>query len=876
MSKSKHSFLVGSLIKLLLWWEQKVLQFPWVLLIVTTLLSAGSLFYTAKNLGFYTNTADMLSPDLPFQVNRKRVENAFPKDASTLLLIVDGETPEQTSQVAEKLALQLQQLGNLFESVYIPTDNPFFRQQALLFLDIDELEELTQKLTDAQPFIGHLSENYNLKGLFEIIRLALEEKKETLPMDLVPLLSEIEHILHQRIEQKPQHLSWQNLLAGNKLNTESKRTLVIAKPKMNFSEILPADSALTSAHEISLKLMAEYPAVTIRMTGETALEHEELESVTDGAIFSGIASLMLVCTVLWLGFRSFKLLFTTFIALIMGLALTAGFATVSVGHLNIISVAFAVLYIGLGVDYATHICLRYRECRAEGMTNELAISDSINNIGFSLFLCALTTALGFLAFIPTDYAGVSELGIIASGGMFIGLALSLSIVPALFKVMPLKHVKPFSSSQLHPNVALFPFRYAKPIRIVTLLTAIASCFILTDLEFDSNPINLRNPDSESVKAIRELLKSKTDSPFALIGLTNNLDEALVLADKLEKLPSVHETITLKSFVAEDQEDKLAMLEELDMILGAQLKQFDNPLSPNDQKAVLLDFSETLRKAINAANSSAPLAAMQSLQDTIKKFTSFADKQTSPDLEYSALEENLLELLPYTMQRLSSSLTATDYGLEDLPDYITEHWISADGLYKILITPAKDQNISRNLKEFVREVQTVDDSISGLPVADQASGSAVAESFIEAFGGALAAIILLILIISKSIKETILIVGPLILAALYTGATNVLLDNPFNFANVIALPLLMGMGVDSSIHVVHRLHQGWSNSTDLLQSSTARGVLFSALTTLCSFSSLAFVPHKGTASMGLLLAIGILFMIVCSLIILPAFTSKKIN
>lgn len=860
---------------LLLQWHRLVVRFPWTLLLAATVLCGLSLHYTINNLGFNTNTAQMLSPDLPFQKNRQRIEQAFPKDASAFILVVDGETPEETSQAAIMLAERLSQQNSCFESVYIPTDNAFFRQQALLFLDLDELDSLARKLTDAQPFIGHLAQNYNLDGLFEIIRLALEQKDRSLPMDLNPLLTAIDDIFRHRLDKQPRHLSWQELLAEKKLNTESKRTIVIAKPKLDFTEIMPADTAFNVAHGIIDSIMIDNPAVRIRMTGETALEHEELESVSEGVVFSSLLSLFLVCASLWLGFRSFKLLCVTFIALIMGLILTAGFATLSVGHLNIISIAFAVLYIGLGVDYATHICLRYRECKSEGMSNENALKDSVNNIGFSLFLCTLTTAIGFLAFIPTDYAGVSELGIISSGGMIIGLGLSLTIVPALLTLMPVRHPKPVPMSKMAVYLCSIPFRHATGIRAISIILAIGSGFALTGLEFDSNPINLRDPSSESVATIKELLKSNLESPFALTSLAKNLNQAKERAAKLEALPSVYEAITLASFVADDQEEKLYVIEELDLILGAQLKRFDQSLAPNDQREVLIRFATTLQAAISATHSNAAIDTLRSLLVRIQNYILFADTQPDPGLEYAQLEENILGLLPYTMNRLSTSLTAQAYGIDDLPSYLTEHWVSKSGLYKILITPAKDQNKLNNLKEFVAEVQSVDDTASGLPVADRASGDAVVKAFIEAFGGALIAIAILLLLLLKSLKQTLLIIGPLLLASLLTGATNVLLDNPFNFANVIALPLLMGMGVDSSIHIVHRLHGSWSNASSLLQSSTARGVFFSSLTTLCSFSSLAFTPHQGTSSMGLLLAIGISFTLLCTLIVLPAFSSKKI-
>lgn len=860
--------------RFLCWWGERILRFPWLLILFTIALSAGSLHYTINNLGVNTNTAEMLSPDLPFQQNRLRIESEFPQDAGVIIFVVDAQTPEETSQTAILLEQRLKKLTERFLSVYIPTENEFFSQQALLFLDQYELEELAEKLTDAQPFIGYLSQHYHLEGLFEIISQALKQTDQTLPMNLEPLLSAVDNAISHQLNNQPYRVSWQNLLAANKLNSESNRTLVIARPKLYFNEIMPAAQALNSARDLANQIMLENPGVRIRMTGETALEHEELESVSEGSAIAGIVSLILVCTSLWIGLRSFKLLLSTFIVLILGLILTAGFATISIGHLNLISIAFAVLYIGLGVDYAIHICLHYRECRVQGMENQQAISDSVHTVGFSLFLCAITTSMGFLAFIPTDYSGVSELGIISAGGMIIGLTISLTVLPALLTVFSINNVKPMQSSLSIGSLAKLPFRYGLQVRVLSVIFGFISLGLLTQLTFDSNPINLRDPSSESVSTIKELLASKTDSPFALSALAPSFEQAKQLANQLEKLPSVHNSIFLGNLVAEDQQDKLNTIEELDLILGNQLNSFDRELLDTKPYQAVIALNTAITEALKNQTTNASRATLEQLQNNLTAFLNTYKEANDP--AYTTLEKNILGLLPYTMKRLQTSLSASAYELADLPRYIHDNWLSPNGQYKVLITPEFDQNKLENLKQFVAEVQAAAPESSGLPVADQASGTAVVKAFIEAFSGAIIAIFLLLIIILRNIKSTLLVIGPLLLAALFTGATNVLLNNTFNFANIIALPLLMGMGVDSSIHIFHRLQSGLSCNKEILQSSTARGVFFSSLTTMCSFSSLAFTPHVGTASMGVLLAVGIFFTLVCTLIVLPAFYGNKSN
>lgn len=853
-------------------WNSRVLRYPITLILLTCIFAGFSLNYTVNNLGVNTNSAEMLSQDLPFQKNRIRLEAEFPQDAGAIILVVEAQTPEETSQAASRLKQELLTQPGYFNSAYIPTDNNFFRQQALLYLDLDELEDLASKLTDAQPFIGYLSQNYHLEGLFSIINKALEQKDNSLPMDLEPLLQAINGSVENELNNQPKQMSWQKLLAIGKLNTESNRTLVITRPKMNFDEIMPAEHALTAARTTINRIMADNPAVKIRITGETALEHEELESVSHGVVIAGIASLVLVCSSLLIALRSIKLLIATFIALILGLILTAGFATLAIGHLNLISIAFAVLYIGLGVDFAIHLCLHYRDCRAQGMENNEAINHSVETIGVSIFLCAITTSMGFLAFIPTDYSGVSELGIISGAGMFIGLIVSLTVLPALLKVLVIKNVKLIRSSFMPVFLTTLPFRQATRIKVYSIFFALGASIILTQLVFDANPINLRDPSSESVSTIKELLKSQTDSPFALAALASDLKTAEQLADKLQQLPSVHDTIILSNLVAENQDDKLYIIEELVLILGNQLNNFDQQLTDTQPETAITTFIQDIEKHLLSDGVS--LKNKEILTKLINNLRTLSGND-NPENSAASLERNILGLLPYTMNRLRTSLTATSYTIDDLPKYLTSHWLSANGLYKILITPEFDQNEVENLKQFVAEVQTVDPAATGLPVADQASGAAVVEAFIEAFTAALIAIFVLLLLILRDLKSTLLVIGPLLLAGLLTGAANVLLNNPFNFANIIALPLLMGMGVDSGIHILHRLQSGISCSENVLQSCSARGVFFSSLTTLCSFSSLAFNPHLGTASMGLLLAIGISFTLLCTLIVLPAFYGKRI-
>lgn len=852
-----------------------MLRFSWIVILLFVLTCAVSLQYTINNLGVNTDTSTLLSKDLPFQKNRSRWEHAFPQDASTIQLVVESPTAEQTAIAANQLALRLTENEKLFEYVYIPDDNVFLKQQGLLYLDLDKLDSLSTTLADAQPFIGHLAQNYSLQSLLDILGKALENSDNDLPTDLNPLLRQIDQSLLAVQAKQAHFLSWQKLLSVNEASDRnSLLSVVSARPIADFNSMKPVERAMDFARAVSKEIQLQDPQVSIRITGKIALEEDEMRVLAEDTVYSGLFALALVIIVLFIALRSVKLVFCTLIALIMGLILTAGFATIAVGHLNVLSVAFAILYIGLGVDFAIHICLCFRECWEHHMSSEEAIKKSVKILGSSLFLCALTTSIGFFAFIPTDYKGVSELGLISGGGMFVGLIVSLTLLPALLKAFSIKKLPHAQVTRLPDWICTFPFKYARSIRYISILLAIAAAFSLKYMYLDSNPVNLRDQSSESVVAFKELLKSKDRSPFVLIGLSDSLEKVDNLAARIKQLPVVNKTVTLNSFVAKNQEDKLAIIEDLGFILGADLGSFNRPLEKSDSRTGLLDLKNKITLALADSASHTSLELLQKLQKDIDSFVVFADASELPELTYQKLDKSILGLFPYTMQQLNTSLQAYSFGLQDIPAYISRNWVSGAGIYKVVIDPKYDLNIAANLSEFARQVQSVDDSVTGLPVSDLAAGEVITRVFIQAFSTAIIVIFLVLLILLKSLRNTLLVIWPLLLAGLLTAAMNVLLDNPFNFANIIALPLLMGMGVDSGIHIMHRLYAGVKPGEHLLQTSTARGVFFSSLTTLLSFTSLAFTNHQGIASMGLLLAIGISFTLICTLIVLPAFSSKR--
>ena len=581
MRKRTHAFVV----KIIHWWEANVLRHPWSLLILAVIVCGLVGKYTADNLTMNTNTADMISIKLPFQQNRIRLETAFPQDVSTVLLLVEGKTPETTADAVKRIGAELRRRTDTVKSVYIPDEGDFFTRNGMLYLSLPELQKLSEQLASAQPFIGRLSQDNSLGGLFGILDQALNAPEDDISMDLNPLLAKVREAVQATQAGKPYQLSWQQMMLDQKSGLGLTKRFIIVTPILNFQELMPAEKAIAAINEATASsLTGDLADTSVRMTGEVVLEYDEMQTVGQGMAYAGAASMVMVCLTLWIAYRSFKLMFATFFTLTVGLVYSMGFATAAIGHLNLISIAFAVLFIGMGDAYSSHFCLRYRELVLRGEPQAQALLDTLTSTGAALILCTLTAAIGLYAFIPTNYIGVSELGIIAGTSMFIALATTFTILPALMKIMPLRPTQPHKPRRMTLAIlgSNWPLRYARAIRYITVILALGSAVLLTRVEVDFNPINLRDPNTESVKTFKYLLQSEDTSPMTLSSLASSETEVREKTARFEQLPTVNKVVSLFDFVPKDQAEKLAIIEELGLVLGTQLQSFPPPAEGNVQ------------------------------------------------------------------------------------------------------------------------------------------------------------------------------------------------------------------------------------------------------------------------------------------------------
>jgi hopanoid biosynthesis associated RND transporter like protein HpnN len=862
-------------------WGKWSVKNPFSVLLALSVLMSLAFYYTANHLSINTDTTELVAPDAPFQQTVRKFEKAFPQDMRTLLLVVESGTPELTKSATQRLSRLLGTDTAHFDSVYTPNDNVFFRQNGLLYLDMADLQNLSATLSQAQPFIGRIAQETHLSGFFAILDDALSaanDNKTTLPLDLPVLVNKITRVLHQTVNGENSLLSWQELIAPNK-TVASKNSFIMVRPKLDYSQIRPAETAINAVRKAVAAIQEpDLPAVKVSITGEVGLEDDELSGMSTGTFNASLFSLVVVLGILLLAYRSVWLTLATLVTLALGMILCGAFAAAAVKELNLISIAFAVSNIGLGVEYAIHFCLRYRDNLSHHINKDRAIIGTLTSTSPSLLLCAGTTAIGLYAFIPTDYQGVSELGLLAGTSLFICLLVTLILLPVLLKLIPqqITHLPPLPSAgvvRLPEKLALFTLHHAKAIALTVVALAVISLWLMPKVATDFNPINLRDPNTESVIAFKNLTKDKDTTPMTLTVLAKDEASLKSLQQQLATLATVDKTLSLFDFLPADQEDKLALIEEMDLMMGLQAKAFPDLKMSDNPVAAIQHLLKTLDALLPNKTNAQEIALLTAFKSELQGVLLEYDARLEPHKRefIDKTQTALLGTLPPVMNELLASFNAKEIALADLPPAIRDRWLSPEGEYRLQIFPKQDLNDLTYLEKFITDVQTLAPDTTDLPIVYWESMKAVIGAFKQAITIALITIALVLFGIRRNLTDTVLIMTPLVLAGLFTMASTVLTHTPINFANIIALPLLLGFGVDNGIHMVEKLRHSASEEQNIYQSSTARAMFYGALTTSSSFAGLAFSPHEGIASMGLVITMGIFWIMVSTFVILPAFS-----
>ena len=840
----------------------------WIVLLVSVLLTGASIVFSINHFKLNTDINTLISPDLSWRKKEAEFGKAFPQ-YNLLLAVVTAPTPELSDEAATTLTKALAKRTDYFRSVTpLPAGKAYFEREGLLFQSPAELAKTTQQLMAAEPLIHDLSADPSLRGLTDGLTDGLmsvqsgQAKLDDLAYPMNQAAGTIEDILAGR----PASFSWQALAKGRPPQQHELRRLIDIRPILDFQAIEPGQAATKIIRETAaqLDLATKYQA-TVRLTGPVALGDEEFGTIKENIFLNEGLTLLIVLGILWWALRSPKLIFAVFVNMTVGLALTAAAGMMMVSSLNLISVYFAVLFVGLGVDFGIQFSVRYREERHVMGELRTALLTTGKHVGAPLTLAAAAVAAGFFSFLPTDYKGVSELGLIAGFGMLIAFFTSITLLPAMLSLLrPTEEPAPVGFAALAPLDG-FMERNRIPIIVITAVVVAAGLPLLFWLRFDFDPMHLRSPKVESVATYNELSHDPNAEVNAIDMLSPTLIDAEVAASKLRLIPQVGRVVTLASLVPELQDQKLPMIEKA----AAKLKSAFNPSdmqpapSDADNVAALKDEAGRLTEIAEGQNGPGAAAAHRLSGNLIK----LAD--ASPQMRTQATAV-FIPPLKVALGLLATSLKAERVTIDTLPRDLVKSWRTADGRMRIAIMPKGDVSSDKALASFTRAVLAAEPDATGGPVSILMSADTIISAFFQAGGWALLSIAILLWLTLGRIQDVLLTLGPLLLAGVVTLELCVILDMPLNFANIIALPLLLGVGVAFKIYYIMAWRAG---ETNLLQSVLTRAVTFSALATATAFGSLWFSSHPGTSSMGRLLALSLLCTLAAAVLFQPLLMGK---
>jgi uncharacterized protein len=831
------------------------------------ILAIGSGYYTAHHFIINTDINTLISDKMDWRQRDVQFDKAFDRD-SNILAVVEAPTPELTGAAAAALEAKLKGDKTNFVSMQPLGTGEFFEKNGLLFLPVKDVADVTGQFEQAAPLIEIMAGDPSIRGLTGALETGLagvkrgEVKLDNAARPFNLIAQTVEDVLNKGTAI----FSWRELTSDKPLADSDKRAFIEFKPVINYGALEPGKNATDAIRKAALDadLPGKYQA-RVRLTGPIPIANEEYSTVQEGAIVNGIGTVVVVLIILWLALHSAKIIFSVFVNLFIGLSITTAVGLMLVGSLNLLSIAFAVLFVGLGVDFGIQFSVRYRSERFKNDNLIEALQEAAHRVAIPLSLAAMATAAGFLCFLPTDYKGISELGEIAGAGMVIAFLSSITVLPAILRLInPPGESEPVGYAFLAP-VDRFLEEHRVAIVVGTILISLAGLPLLYFMKFDFNPMNLRNPNAESIATFLDLRKDPNTGANAINVLTHSDEDAKTIAAKLEKLPEVLRVQWLDSFVPDDQPAKLKLIAQAAKVLNPALNPDSIDAAPSDQENVdsLKSTFENLRKTAGDGNGPGAVAAKR-LADALEKLANASEATRNK------AQAVFVDPLNVVLDQLRNAMQAGPVTLQNLPEVLLRAWKAKDGLMRVQALPKGDPNDNENLRRFASAVLAAEPTAVGGPVSILKSGSTVVEAFVHAGIYSLLVIGILLWITLRRITDVLLTLVPLLVAGAVTLEICVLIGLPLNFANIVALPLLLGIGVAFKIYYIVAWRSG---RTNLLQSSLTRAIFFSALTTATAFGSLWLSSHPGTSSMGKLLALSLVTTLAAVLLFQPALMGK---
>ena len=833
---------------------------------IGVLLLVAAVAFDVTRFSINTDIEGLIAQTLPWHQRQLTLNNAFPQQQ--ISAVVTAPTAENAEMATDELAQNLSKNHAQFRAVGQPDSGDFFERNELLLASQADLKKSVAGLVEARPILSLLAGDPSLRGIMKTLSFAAElVQAGKIRIDQLQWpLSLAERTLNDVLSGRPASFSWQELVRGHPLPVTRLRHFIEVAPKLDFNELQPGHTSgvaiYRTANDLNLKRTFD---ASVQLTGQVPMNDDQFSVIRTSALHDTLTALLGVLLALWLALRSWKLIIAVFFSLMVGLATTAALGLAMVGSFNLISIAFFVLFVGLGVDFAIQFSVRYRSERHELSDLRAALRSAARKAGKPLAMAAAATAIGFFAFLPTSYQGLSELGLIAGCGMLIAFTCSVTLVPAMLTMLnPAGEPAPVGFARLAP-LDDFLQRHRVAVIAGTVGVVLAGAPLLLYLRFDFNPVDLQNPTSPSVVAYRQLQNEPNASTSDAEILEPSEQQAVSTAGHLATLPEVSRTLTLNSFVPSDEHQKLIALRSAAGELHDVLNPAERLAAPNDPQTVMAirDAADALAKA--AAGHNGPNAdAARNVSGLLGRLPG-----AGADVRRKA-EAALVPSLVYDLDLLRNNLAPEEVTTATLPPTLVRDWVLPDGRARVEVIPKGNPNDTNVLRKFAAAVLDAAPLASGPAISDYQSGNTVTIAFAEAGLLALLAIATLLLISLRRVTDMLLTLFPLLLAGVVTLEISVVCGLALNFANIVALPLLLGVGVAFKIYYVMAWRAG---KIGLLQSTLTRAVVFSAMTNAAAYGSMWASSYPGMSSMGKMMALALLCTMAAAVLFQPVLMGR---
>ena len=859
------------------WLTQWVLRFPTAVIIAALALAMLSLAATVQGLSFRTSRLDLLNPQSSYNKLWIKYIDEF-GDADDAVVVVEGSGPDVVVPVLEELSAVLSREDRLFHAVLHEVDLTKIRAKGLHYLPLGELDRLESFLSKIDPIIQGAWSQLNLGQMVAQMNYRMSVGNQVADRqqsaDAQRDTSRFAISLLESLRGRGQYVSpWQGMndsaatisqLDSEYLLTQEGRLgFVLLRLTDRQEQFAKGSEAIGELRRVIAQVQARHLEAEIGLTGLPVMENDEMTTSQRDMLKAGAISLVGVACLFIAGFGGVRHPLITVITVLLAMAWTFGFVTVTIGHLNILSMSFGVILIGLGIDFGIHYVARYLHLRRTVNRCDHALVQTANSIGPGILTGGITTCVAFFAAGLTEFTGIAELGVIAGGGIFLCILAALLLLPAMIYTVDRHRFAPTLPNTIQPERWLAPlFRSPLVLLVATLLPCAFFGTGISKLRYDHNLLNLQPVDLESVRLERKLLTETDQSVWFALSIAETREELLRRKQQFLELATVDRTEEIVSLLPPDHDQKQPVISRIQKRLATLPER--PPLIPETPPDELGRQLALLHRDLSGsdAHSSSTRRTIEDIRDVLRRMP-LADSYA----RLSDFQQRIARDLLSRLHTLQSMADPEPPQLTDLPDSLVTRFVGKNNRHLLKIYGVGDIWNMHSLEAFVADVKRIDSDVTGKPLQTYYASRQMQQSYIHAACYSLIAVIVILLLDFRRIHDVFLALVPMGLGISLLFGIMGLLDIPLNPANMIVLPLILGIGIDDGVHVVHDFRRQMGRFR--LSSSTTTAILLTSLTTIIGFGSLMIAGHQGLQSLGRVLTIGVSCCLFTSVVILPA-------